>query len=859
MPTSSSSKRIIAAAVSSLFVSGALARIASATPYASGITQSAGTVTFNLNESATDVTVLLDGVPTSLGAMSVGSHSFALGGASTFSVAVSNSATTAGYFYATGLTSGIAGIKDGTPNGAVLQISSDANPRNSFNSPRGIAINRNPANGSLFGQVYVSNSTSGSSIAGRFLSDGIYVNGADGSDPLAQGDGALDGGISDFSFNSNAPFRLALDSEGFLYISNPDNTFGTVYRTDAAVASGTNLLVGGGLSGPTQPTDSQNHGSVPALYVEGTAAAGNLKLYTIDEDLSPNGVDQMNSVWQYNIGSTTEGSNVVPTQLAHLLVGTASLGGIVVDLARGPGSGGPASDGKFYLAQRDANGDQTGLFVVGSDGVTPLYDSRADTIARGYDEDSALGGTQDVIRRVRGIDVSPDGQWIAIVRDDSTTMVVPLIDGIPDLPNRRYLATFPQGNNGRDVAFDAADNLYVLSSSSQLMRVFSPGKVSLAITNSDGTFTYHNEPEWFVDASGNSSGTGNWMLGYSPNGIGEIARFGNAITGPQTITLDVPTTLGTIKFDSANKYTIAGSSTLTLSAIGEPRVTVLNGSHDITAPVVAQQNLQLTVIPQAATLTMSNLSLVGGAGGSLTLTKAGAGVAAVNNVRAKALMVTAGTLQVIPGVSPNDANSTSVVKTLTIANGAAVDLTSNSMIIDYTGPVGTLVSDVRGHLRNGRLISSAAGTTTRLGYGDNAVLNKSSFAGQSVDTSSILVKYTYAGDSDLDGDADGVDIGTWATNFTGELGGTGTMVWTQGDWDYDGDVDGVDAGLWAQAFTGELGGQGLGEIVVDDPNIAPGAAAILEGMGITVVPEPASLGLLALGSTMLAARRRRRI
>jgi hypothetical protein len=68
----------------------------------------------------------------------------------------------------------------------------------------------------------------------------------------------------------------------------------------------------------------------------------------------------------------------------------------------------------------------------------------------------------------------------------------------------------------------------------------------------------------------------------------------------------------------------------------------------------------------------------------------------------------------------------------------------------------------------------------------------------------------------------------------------------------------VDAGLWAQAFTGELGGNGLGSVVVDDPNIAPGAAAILRGMGITVVPEPASVGLLALGSTMLLGRRRRR-
>ena len=107
-----------------------------------------------------------------------------------------------------------------------------------------------------------------------------------------------------------------------------------------------------------------------------------------------------------------------------------------------------------------------------------------------------------------------------------------------------------------------------------------------------------------------------------------------------------------------------------------------------------------------------------------------------------------------------------------------LDLTNNSMVIDYS-TLGTLLSDVRGHLRNGRLITSAVSpANTRLGYADNAALRhaRSSFGGVSVDATSVLIKFTYSGDADLDGDADGVDIGTWATNFTGELSGGPTAT-----------------------------------------------------------------------------------
>jgi hypothetical protein len=203
---------------------------------------------------------------------------------------------------------------------------------------------------------------------------------------------------------------------------------------------------------------------------------------------------------------------------------------------------------------------------------------------------------------------------------------------------------------------------------------------------------------------------------------------------------------------------------------------------------------------------------------------------------------------------------------------SVIDLNDNSMLAASFATVGGI--SIRTLLKNARnggawtgngLTSTAAKNDathhTALGYAAAFQVLPSigggsfTFHNQTVTTNEVVVKYTYYGDSDLDGDADGVDIGRWATNFTGELGGgaSATHDWFQGDWDYDGDVDGADASLWAAAFTGELGGGGLNSVVVNDPTINPKATAILQGMGITVVPEPTltTLAILGLGGPLL--------
>jgi hypothetical protein len=111
------------------------------------------------------------------------------------------------------------------------------------------------------------------------------------------------------------------------------------------------------------------------------------------------------------------------------------------------------------------------------------------------------------------------------------------------------------------------------------------------------------------------------------------------------------------------------------------------------------------------------------------------------------------------------------------------------------------------------------------------------FGGQTVALESVLARYTFYGDVNLDGVVDGLDYIYVDAAFTYYLA-TGEYMsgWLNGDFNYDGVVDQVDYIYIDGAFTYFLGGGGAG--------------------GLEAVPEPATLSLLALGLAAAFARRR---
>jgi hypothetical protein len=455
---------------------------ANANPYASNVSITGTTVSFILNESADSLTYSINGGPAvALDGSTKGAKTFNLTSPSdTFSISTAKVDT--GYTTLTGSTiaTDANGLQATSNAGTFKLISSDSNNLVKFNSPRGVDVAKNPNNPN-FGTAYIGNSASGS-VGGRSLGDGLYAIRADQTDAFGYGNTAQTAGITAWgtSPSTSAPFRTHVGSDGNVYIADFSDATGNVWRMAGnltAPAAGTQVLTTVG--GPSTPT-GQNHGSTTAVYTEGTGAG--LVMYTVDEDLTDAifggaNASNKNSLWKYTIGNTVGPYSGNPTRVNVSTSNPQALIPLATsDMDRG-------KDGKFYLAQNrgSSSNQEPALIVLDSDG-TYLYDSL--TASRDLLGNPTAG---DILRNAQGMAVSPDQNYVALMLNNSDVAVVPLIDGIPDITQRIVVDTGTNANSGRDIAFDAADNIWYVSSGQGLLRVLSPGGTQMTTLTWDGS------------------------------------------------------------------------------------------------------------------------------------------------------------------------------------------------------------------------------------------------------------------------------------------------------------------------------------------------------------------------------------
>jgi hypothetical protein len=352
-----------------------------------------------------------------------------------------------------------------------------------------------------------------------------------------------------------------------------------------------------------------------------------------------------------------------------------------------------------------------------------------------------------------------------------------------------------------------------------------------------------NIPTWANNSSGTWFDSANWSTTV-PNGYGATARLGSAILSQQALTLNQPATLGALIFDNTQRYRILGSSTLSFDTFAAANViSVLQGSHTISTPVALLRDTVITVQPASATLTM-NGTLTTAA--NITLTKSGAGTLELRNARVNTLKISAGAVKIL---SSGTSAGTSVVRQLDISGStnawtSALDLTNNSMVIDYNGasPLFTVQNQLKSGFATGAwtgngIRSSSATLDSSMGIGFVEATSlmgsfPSQFAGQTVDADSLLVCYTLRGDANLDGKVNTSDF----NRLAGSFGGFGS--WFGGDFNYDGVINSSD-------FNVLSGNYGL-----TIPAVAPDLGS--------VIPEPALAGIPCVAVTLFRRSRRAR-
>ena len=243
-----------------------------------------------------------------------------------------------------------------------------------------------------------------------------------------------------------------------------------------------------------------------------------------------------------------------------------------------------------------------------------------------------------------------------------------------------------------------------------------------------------------------------------------------------------------------------------------------------------------------------NSTLTGTITGTGNFTKGGIGVLTTNGIKT-GLVVNAGTFAVAQG--RNEATKLSDVTNLSVTPGAAIDLNDNDLIYNYsnggtasTAKLGQVQQLLAGGYAGGSwtgtgITSSVAAANassthkTALGYAEASTTGQSTFDGVTTDNDMILVRYTYYGDTNLDGIVNTADFNNLAAHYNQ----TGAN-WVEGDFNYDGVVNAEDFALLAANYGAT-------------PISAPPALG-------TLVPEPMSLSALGLCAAMLASRRRRR-
>jgi hypothetical protein len=338
--------------------------------------------------------------------------------------------------------------------------------------------------------------------------------------------------------------------------------------------------------------------------------------------------------------------------------------------------------------------------------------------------------------------------------------------------------------------------------------------------------------------------TFDWNLTPAEIGQGVLSTIGASNQGTTTLNraMTLPDNLnwtlaaGTLKWQPIVDNTTGNNSqtTILLGATLE-----LGGNKVILDPTSSITNAGTLNLTGAAQ-TLGNINgtgamVVSGAGSSTVPTLL------VKDIDQSSLTINNGAyVRIIP-----NGTSTSVLTSLTLGTTANLDISDNDVVVKNPTPISAASNLAMVAARvNAGFVSGGSGIVTSssttgletVGFGLNNFLSLPTFNGVTVNADSLLIKYTYFGDSNLDGFVTDDDLGYF-------LAGYGTDVsanpWILGDYNHDGFTTDDDLGYFLAAY---------------------GATSGLSSDMIAIIPEPSTwaLSLLSISSSYYWCVKRQR-
>jgi autotransporter-associated beta strand protein len=333
---------------------------------------------------------------------------------------------------------------------------------------------------------------------------------------------------------------------------------------------------------------------------------------------------------------------------------------------------------------------------------------------------------------------------------------------------------------------------------------------------------------------------------------GKTFTAAGALTNSGTMTVGVGSTL-TANSGFTNSGTTTANGTFAAGGtIGNSGTLMLNGPIQFSPGSTLNVTGGTAALNSDAGAPLSYKLAINASGGSLQ----------IGATQHLANLVVSGSAAVGGPSLPSTGSKVVVTQALSTPGSGTLDLNNNALIIDYTAGGSATFNALQGEIRSAYnasgthwtgtgVTSSTARNNSLFGIGyaeaSDIGLAGGTFAGENVDATAVLARFTYSGDSNLDGSVDFLDLARLAQNYNVT---DGTRTWATGDFNYDGNTDFLDLAKLAQSYNTALGAP-----------VVPGAPADFNAdvaRAFAEVPEPQCLAVLAVaGIGLLRVRRRR--